>query len=99
MRRGDLIAGRFEIERLAGSGGMGEVYRAQDLHSGEIVALKLLVGTEHTRFDREARVLSQLTHDAIVRYVAHGETPGGERYLVMEWLEGEDLSVRLRRGP
>src|SRR5689334_4849255 len=99
MRRGELIAGRFEIERLAGSGGMGEVYRAFDRESKDIVAIKLLVGPEHARFDREARVLSQLEHSAVVRYVAHGETPDGDRYLVMEWLEGEDLASRIRRGP
>jgi serine/threonine protein kinase/tetratricopeptide (TPR) repeat protein len=99
MRRGDLIAGRFEIERLAGSGGMGEVYRAFDRDTGDIVAIKLLVGSEHARFDREAQVLSQIEHSAVVRYIAHGETQDGDRYLTMEWLEGEDLAGRLRKGP
>src|SRR5689334_192642 len=98
MRRGDLIAGRFEIERLAGSGGMGEVYRAFDRQNDDVVALTVLVGKEHSRFELEARVLSQLEHAAVVRYVAHGETQEGERYIVMEWLEGEDLAGRLRRG-
>ncbi len=49
------------------------------------------------RFGREARVLADLSHPGIVRYVAHGETPKGERYLAMEWLAGEDLQDRLRR--
>jgi eukaryotic-like serine/threonine-protein kinase len=99
MRRGDVIAGRFEIERLAGSGGMGEVYRAFDRDSRDTVAIKILVGSEHARFDREARVLSQIAHPAVVRYIAHGATPDEDRYLAMEWLEGEVLAARLRRGP
>lgn len=43
MRPGDIVAGRFEIERRAGSGGMGEVFRARDLASGAAVALKVLL--------------------------------------------------------
>src|SRR6202790_2009741 len=77
MRAGVLIADRFEIERKAASGGMGTVYRAKDRFSGRAVALKVLtdgVGGERERFWREVRVLSDLKHPAIVRYVAHGET-------------------------
>ena len=98
MRRGDLIAERFEIELLAGTGGMGEVYRAFDHVTREVVALKLLVGTEEARFELEARVLSSLRHPGVVRYVAHGATDDGDRYLAMEWLDGEDLGTRLLRG-
>jgi len=100
MRPGDLVSDRFEIEQKAGSGGMGVVYRAKDRHTGEPVALKVLhvSGSEaRARFGREARVLADLTHPGIVRYVAHGETPKGERFLAMEWLAGEDLQDRLRR--
>src|SRR5262249_14650889 len=49
------------------------------------------------RFAREASVLAELSHPGIVRYVAHGVTPAEELYLVMEWLEGEDLLSRLLR--
>jgi ATP/maltotriose-dependent transcriptional regulator MalT len=94
-------AGRFRIERLVGTGGMGAVYRALDTLSGEAVALKVLLdrGAEAERFAREAEVLAGLRHPAIVRYAAHGTTDSGEPYLAMEWLEGEDLAARLRRGP
>src|SRR5262249_4574208 len=51
------------------------------------------------RFAREAKLLAELQHPGIVTYVAHGETDTGQAYLAMEWLEGEDLAQRLRRGP
>jgi serine/threonine protein kinase len=100
---GSIIGGRFILERLAGSGGMGDVYQAQDSHSGTLVALKLLRGSADgfaRRFEREARTLAQLAqldHAGIVRYVASGSEPS--IFLAMEWLEGEDLSRRLSRGP
>ena len=100
VRPGDLLDGRFRLEREAGAGGMGVVFQAHDLHSGEAVAIKLLHGDRaaSARFQREARVLAQLKHPAIVRYVAHGVTDGS-MFLAMEWLEGEDLGERLMRGP
>lgn len=110
-----LFADRFELGRVAGSGGMGTVYQAVDRHSGERVAVKLVgsaevagavpVGgmgmgwNELERFLREAQVLSQLEHPGIVRYLTHGQTHRGQAYLVMEWLEGEDLGRRLARQP
>jgi eukaryotic-like serine/threonine-protein kinase len=80
---------------------MGVVYRAEDIATGARVAVKVIRGdpSEAARFAREARVLSRLEHPAIVRYVAHGSTEDGAPYLAMEWLEGEDLSERLERGP
>jgi hypothetical protein len=98
VRAGDIVADRFEIRDLAGSGGMGEVFRAHDRLTGEPVALKVLRwrGRHDTsRFTREAVVLAELRHPAIVRYVAHGETAFGEMYLAMEWLTGTDLATRL----
>ncbi|AKT40051.1 serine/threonine-protein kinase PknK [Chondromyces crocatus] len=100
MDPGTLIAGRFSIERQAASGGMGTVFRASDLLDGSTVALKMLRGQDALdvdRFDRESRILSELDHPGIVRYIAHGTTTAGERYLAMEWLEGEDLAARLAR--
>jgi tetratricopeptide (TPR) repeat protein len=101
LRVGARVAGRFELEAVAGSGGMGTVYRARDTHTGDAVALKLVAGDREIddRFDREAELLARLDHPHIVRHVAHGATAEGVHYLAMEWLEGEDLSVRLRRGP
>ena len=73
MKPGDVIAERFEIERLAGSGGMGAVYRARDRATGGPAAVKVLWARfleqpEHAeRFTREARVLMELDHPGIVR--------------------------------
>jgi eukaryotic-like serine/threonine-protein kinase len=94
-----VVSDRFVVERLAGSGGMGAVFRALDRVSGSPVALKVMTARGHheQRFAQEARVLSELNHPAIVRYVAHGETGDGHRYLAMEWLDGEDLAQRLAR--
>ena len=96
---GEVVAGRFTIERLARSGGMGTVYRALDRVSGAPVALKFVTHQKQDadRFAREARVLAELLHPAIVRYVAHGITAHGQAFLAMEWLEGEDLRERLAR--
>ncbi|MFO0586480.1 MAG: protein kinase [Polyangiaceae bacterium] len=102
MQPTTLIAERFEIVRLAGTGGMGEVYCAQDRTSGEQVAVKVLTSprpAEQARFAREADVLAGLRHPGIVRYVAHGTTAEGRMFLAMEWLEGEDLSARIARQP
>lgn len=101
MLPGEQIAERFELEQLAQVGGMGAVFRARDRISGERVAIKLLRapgGSHDDRFLREAALLAELRHPAIVRHVAHGRTPQGELYLAMEWLEGEDLASRLQRG-
>ena len=99
---GTVIAGRFQIERVAGSGGMGTVYRALDRATGRAAALKVLNGKEEehgARFLREAAVLAELCHPGIVGFIADGATPDGEPYLVMDWLDGETLSARLKRGP
>jgi tetratricopeptide (TPR) repeat protein len=98
---GTLVAQRFEIERRAGSGGMGDVYRALDRDSSEPVAIKVLRVERHeesVRFSREAALLAELRHPGIVRYVAHGLTELGLPWLAMEWLEGETLGARLARG-
>ena len=86
---------------FVGEGGMGQVYRAKDRQTGEVVALKhVQVGRDgEQRFFREARALALLSHPAVVRYVAHGSIPGGDHYLAMEWLEGSTLQRRLEAGP
>ena len=96
-----MLADRFKVEGAVGAGGMSLVYSAIDLESGERVAIKLMAGDRASmaRFEREIRVLGELEHPAIVRYVSHGEIATGVPYLVMEWLDGEDLGERLRRQP
>jgi hypothetical protein len=99
LSAGEVVCDRFVIERLAGSGGMGAVYRSLDRLTGAPVALKMMSypGRHDDRFAQEARVLATLQHPAIVRYVAHGSTTRGQAYLAMQWLDGEDLATRLSR--
>jgi hypothetical protein len=89
----------FGVERFAGAGAMGLVYRALDRETGGWVALKVVSHGSADRFLREARVLAEVAHPHIVRYVHHGHTDAREPYLAMEWLEGVDLSHRLLSGP
>ncbi len=101
LQASDVIADRFVVERLAGRGGMGAVYRALDLMTGAPVALKVMAtggGRDDERFTQEASVLAQLNHPAIVRYVVHGRAREGQAFLAMEWLDGEDLGQRLARA-
>ncbi|MBW2460735.1 MAG: protein kinase, partial [Deltaproteobacteria bacterium] len=100
MEAGDRVADRFTLISLAGKGGMGEVWRAHDAHLGADVAVKVLrfSGSAADRFQRECKVLATLQHPAIVAYVSHGVTEGGQLFLAMEWLDGEDLGDRLGRG-
>ena len=94
------LAERFEVLGLLGCGGMGVVYRARDLRLGREVALKLLLDVSpemQAMFRREARTLAALEHDHVVRLYDFGvaeEKP----YLVMEYVRGAALSVRLSEG-
>jgi hypothetical protein len=102
VKAGERLEDRFEIEQPIGSGGMGTVFRARDPISGEAVAVKVISGEQaHNtgRFAREIKLLAELSHPGIVRYISHGTTPSGELFLVMEWLDGETLKARLQRGP
>lgn len=99
---GDVLLDRFIVERLAGKGGMGAIHRGTDVLTQEPVAIKVMASGrlgDSNRFAQEAVVLAELSHPAIVRYLAHGQTPEGMRFLAMEWLDGEDLAERLARSP
>lgn len=92
---------RYELKSQAGTGGMGTVFSAYDRLTRQMVAVKVLHGkgdTDAARFEREAELLAELRHPAIVRFIDHGTTSHGEPYYVMEWLEGETLDERLARG-
>lgn len=100
--------GVFEIVGPLGAGGMGEVHRALDTRLDRAVAIKVLSHhlasdpRSHERFEREARVLSKLTHPHICTIHDVGSAPvDGQdvRFLVMELLEGETLAARLHKGP
>ncbi len=101
MQTGYVIADRFELGAVLGTGAMGVVFRAVDHATGADVAVKVLRDPDvryEARLEREAQVLAGLHHPHIVRYIAHGTTVLGEAYLVMEWIDGEDLGRRLQRG-
>jgi len=96
--------GPYEILSSIGAGGMGEVYRARDTRLDRTVAIKVL--PEHLssnpqlreRFDREAKAISSLSHPHICPLYDVGHQDG-VNFLVMEFLEGETLAHRLRKGP
>jgi serine/threonine protein kinase len=96
--------GPYEIQSALGAGGMGEVYRARDTRLDRSVAIKILHAhlsqdaEAKERFDREARAISSLSHPNICHLYDVGDQDGTS-YLVMEYLEGETLADRLRRGP
>jgi hypothetical protein len=87
----------FELLEIAGTGGMGTVYRARR-PDGKLLAVKVLGAKgDPARFEVEARALAKLRHPNIVAYEAHGLSEDGEPYLAMEWLEGEGLDQLIER--
>jgi hypothetical protein len=96
--------GPYEILSPLGAGGMGEVYRARDTRLDRVVAIKILPShlagdaELRQRFEREARAISSLNHPHICTLHDIGHQDGVD-FLVMEYLEGETLAERLRRGP
>src|SRR5215468_6562955 len=95
--------GPYEIVSPLGAGGMGEVYRARDTRLDRTVAIKVLASHLSSspelkqRMEREARAISSLNHPHICHLYDIG-SQNGDDYLVMEFLEGETLDERLRRG-
>jgi len=94
---------RFTLGPLVGSGGSAEVFRAIDSQTGQPVALKRWRALANdtvarARFEREARILADLDHPHVVRYVAHDTDPEGRLCLVTEWLEGETVEALMARG-
>lgn len=100
---GTVLEGAYRLVRLIGQGGMGAVYEAVQLRLQKRVAIKLMMQTAISdqislaRFHREAQVTSRLGHPHLVNVVDFGTAETGQPYMVMEYLEGEDLEQRLRR--
>ena len=96
--------GPYEILAPIGAGGMGEVYRAKDTRLDRTVAIKVLPAhlaanaESRQRFEREARAVSSLNHPHICTLHDIGQQDGID-FLVMEYLEGETLAARLKKGP
>ena len=99
---GTKVADRYRIVSLVGKGGMGEVYRADDLKLGHTVALKFLpkdLADDSQRleyFHSEVRLTRQISHPNVCRVYDIGEVDG-QHFLSMEYIDGEDLKVLLRR--
>lgn len=99
---GAMITDRYRISGMLGRGGMGEVYRAEDLKLGQPVALKFLPpGLEQDpsrlkRFLNEVRTARQVTHPSVCRVFDIGEVDG-QHFLSMEYVDGEDMATSLRR--
>ncbi len=100
---GSLLGERYQLLRLIGQGGMGAVYLATHVIIGKQIAVKVLSPdysrnpADVQRFLGEARAASLIRHDHVVDIADFGYTPQGQAYLVMEYLEGEDLAHTLQR--
>ena len=100
VAEGDVLAGKYRIERVLGQGGMGVVVAAMHLQLNQRVAIKLLLegATAEVveRFGREARAAVRLKCQHVARVIDVGELPNGAPYMVMEYLDGNDLSQIVR---
>ncbi|MDQ3036859.1 MAG: protein kinase [Myxococcota bacterium] len=102
---GSLVAGKYRVKRLLGHGGMGSVYKAENVAIGRTVALKVLHthladdGTTLARFQREARIAASAGHAHIVEMLDMGVEPTGAPYIVMEYVRGQSLAKLLKEGP
>jgi eukaryotic-like serine/threonine-protein kinase len=103
---GDVLAGKYRVDKILGIGGMGMVVAATHLELDQRVALKFMLPSSHespdiaARFTREARAAGRLNSDHVCRVIDVGRFDGGVPYIVMEYLQGEDLGALLRRrGP
>jgi eukaryotic-like serine/threonine-protein kinase len=103
MSAGDVIAGRYELLELVGTGGMSSVWRSHDRLLDRVVAIKILheqftADAEYVeRFRREARAVAQLSHPNIVTVIDRGEDEG-RQFIVFEYIEGENLKGAIERA-
>jgi serine/threonine protein kinase len=105
LKAGDVLGGKYRIERVIGQGGMGVVAAARHTELHQRVAIKVL--PQHLaadkdlveRFMREARAAARLRSEHAVKVVDVGARSNGSPYIVMELLEGEDLGALVERGP
>src|ERR1039458_4601801 len=99
VRPGDVLAGKYRVERVLGAGGMGVVVAAHHLQLDQRVALKFLLPNALSsadavgRFVREARAAVRITGEHVARVSDVGYLESGSPYIVMEYLEGLDLSA------
>lgn len=100
---GSVVADRYLVHRLIGSGGMGAVYEAEHIHMQKRVALKILHGAMSVnpevvaRFEREAVAAGRIAHPSVVTATDFGQLSSGVFYLALEYVEGESLAQLLDR--
>lgn len=100
LQIGSVLRNRYRIDSVLGRGGMGAVYRAEDTNLGVVVAVKenLFTTEDYARqFRREANILAILRHPNLPRVTDHFVIEGQGQYLVMDFIEGEDLRQKLER--
>ena len=100
LQRGDLLHGRYRIIEILGKGGMGAIYHAVDttLEIEVVIKENLFASEEYSeQFQREARLLATLRHPNLPRVTDYFVEEGSRQYLVMDYIEGEDLKTRLER--
>src|SRR5438552_1991198 len=104
---GTVVGESYEVTGLLGQGGMGAVWAAKHLRlPGKMVAIKVLLavgadtlgGEAYARFRREAEIASRLGHPNIIEVLDFNRLPSGAPYLVLEFLSGESLATRLKKG-
>jgi serine/threonine-protein kinase len=100
---GTVVAGKYQVERLLGKGGMGSVWAGRHVTLGQLVAIKFvhpkLAGSAEARrrFDNEAKAAARIKSRHAVAVYDHGVSEAGQPYIVMEYLEGEALERSIRR--
>ncbi|MGO9712327.1 MAG: serine/threonine protein kinase [Polyangiaceae bacterium] len=105
VREGDILAGKYRVDRILGVGGMGVVVAAHHVQLDDHVAIKFLLPEMLNnaecvlRFAREARAAVKIKSEHVARVTDVGKLESGSPYMVMEFLEGEDLSAWISRGP
>jgi serine/threonine-protein kinase len=103
LELGTTIDGKYRIIRLIGTGGMGAVYEGENILIRRRVAIKVLLAatTQNPdlirRFEREAQAAGEIGNDHILEVLDLGSLPNGDRYMVMEYLDGETLADRITR--
>jgi eukaryotic-like serine/threonine-protein kinase len=98
---GQILNNRYRLVKLLGQGGFGAVYQAWDINLEKLCALKENIDTTEAaqrQFKREARILSDLSHPNLPRVIDHFIIPGRGQYLVMDYIEGEDLQEKLDKA-
>lgn len=95
----------YVLENLIGAGGMGKVFRAREVQTGKVVAVKALHKSRQAderavaQFVQESKILAKLRHPNIVGVQGLGRFPGGGYFIVMDFVDGMDLQTRLKSGP